>query len=117
LTERKYAGGLHYLIPRASVSQLTFKSNYRISTTPTADFLIAPHPRISGIHLATGGSAHAWKFLPIIGDHVVDSIEGSLPQELVEKWAFQRFSGGKDQNAPRMDGEPQELRDFVRHVL
>jgi glycine/D-amino acid oxidase-like deaminating enzyme len=96
LTEPKYAGRLHYHIPRAFVSQLTFESNYRISTTPTADFLIAPHPRISGIDLTTGGFAHAWKFLPIIGDHVVDSIEGPLPQELVEKRAFQRFLGGKD---------------------
>lgn len=70
-----------------------------------------------GVHLATGGSAHAWKFLPIIGDWVVDSIMGTLAQELVAKWAFDRHSGDKDQNAPRMDGEPQELREKVRHRL
>ncbi|UPK93608.1 hypothetical protein LCI18_004543 [Fusarium solani-melongenae] len=85
-----------------------------ISTTPTADFLIAPHPRIPGIHLATGGSAHAWKFLPILGDCVIDSMEGRLSQELVDKWAFEKFSGGKDENAPRMDGTPVEIREVVR---
>ncbi|RSM06616.1 hypothetical protein CDV31_009045 [Fusarium ambrosium] len=88
-----------------------------ISTTPTADFLIAPHPCIPGIHLATGGSAHAWKFLPILGDCVVESMQGTLSRELVEKWAFNKFAGGKDENAPRMDGAPEELRDVVRSNL
>ncbi|KND88400.1 L-pipecolate oxidase [Tolypocladium ophioglossoides CBS 100239] len=88
-----------------------------ISTTPTADFLIAPHPHISDIHLATGDSAHAWKFLPVLGDFVVDSLQGILSKELAGKWAFDRFSGGKDENAPRMDGAPEELRDVVRNHL
>jgi len=52
-----------------------------------------------------------------MGDWVVDSIMGSLSQGLVEKWAFDKYSGDKDQNAPRMDGEPQELRESVRHHL
>ncbi len=91
---------------------------HRISTTPTADFLIAPHPRIKGIHLSTGGSAHAWKFLPTIGDFVIDSIEGILSPELVEKWAFEKTpTGDDDSNSPRMDGEPEELRDVVRSHL
>lgn len=85
-----------------------------LCTTPTADFLIAPHPRIRGIHLATGGSAHAWKFLPIIGDLVVDSMDTVLAPELVTKWAYERGREGSDHNAPRMDGEPEELRDVVR---
>ncbi len=86
---------------------------FRISTTPTADFLVAPHPRIAGIHLAAGGSAHAWKFLTVIGDLVVDSIEGVLPPELVEKWAYDK-GGEFDENAPRIHGEPEELREVVR---
>lgn len=99
------------------VPSSTDECECRISTTPTADFLIAPHPHIPGIHLATGGSAHAWKFLPILGDCVVDSMQGTLSQELVEKWAFDKFSGGKDEAAPRMDGRPEELRDVVRTRL
>ncbi|OAA55882.1 FAD dependent oxidoreductase [Niveomyces insectorum RCEF 264] len=88
-----------------------------ICTTPTADFLVAAHPRVQGVHLATGGSAHAWKFLPVIGDLVVGSMEGTLSAELVEKWAFEKSSSGKDQNAPRMDGDPEELREVVRSHL
>lgn len=90
---------------------------HRICTTPTADFLLAPHPRIAGIHLATGGSAHAWKFLPIMGDLVVNSIEGVLLPELAKKWSYWRGTDGGDDNAPRMDGEPEELRDVVRSSL
>ncbi|KAL1979787.1 hypothetical protein VTN96DRAFT_5194 [Rasamsonia emersonii] len=84
-----------------------------ISQTLTADFIIAPHPRIANLHIATGGSAHAWKFLPIIGDLVLYSMEGRLDSELAKKWAWGRdgMDGG---NAPRMDGKAQELRDVVR---
>ncbi|KAF4468601.1 FAD dependent oxidoreductase [Fusarium albosuccineum] len=78
------------------------------------DFIIAPHPKLSGVHLATGGSAHAWKFVPILGDCVVDSINGTMEQELVDKWAFHKFTGGKDDAAPRMDGDPEELREVIR---
>jgi sarcosine oxidase / L-pipecolate oxidase len=67
--------------------------------------------------MATGGSAHAWKFLPTIGDWVADSIEGKLEPELAEKWSFDRMSNGQDRNAPRMDGKPQELNEVVRHRL
>ena len=86
----------------------------RLSVTPTSDFLICPHPRVQGIHLAGGGSAHAWKFLPLLGDLVVDSMTGTLSEELVTKWSFARSSRGKDENSPRMDGDPEELRDVVR---
>ncbi|KAL1961580.1 hypothetical protein VTN77DRAFT_1432 [Rasamsonia byssochlamydoides] len=84
-----------------------------ISQTLTADFIIAPHPRIANLHVATGGSAHAWKFLPIIGNLVLDSMEGRLDAELARKWAWAKegLDGG---NAPRIDGKVQELRDVVR---
>lgn len=85
----------------------------RLSQTPTADFIIAPHPKIKYIHLATGGSAHAWKFLPIIGDIVVDSMVGKLKPELEKKWAW-GHRGSDGGNAPRMDGKAKELRDVVR---
>ncbi|KAI0597518.1 putative fructosyl amino acid oxidasesarcosine oxidase [Biscogniauxia sp. FL1348] len=84
-----------------------------LSQTPTADFIIAPHPRIGGLHVATGGSAHAWKFLPIIGDLVLDSMLGQLEEELMEKWRWGKI-GGDGGNAPRLKGDVKELRDVVR---
>ncbi|KAI1639210.1 putative fructosyl amino acid oxidasesarcosine oxidase [Biscogniauxia mediterranea] len=84
-----------------------------LSQTPTADFIIAPHPRIRGLHVATGGSAHAWKFLPIIGGLVLDSMLDQLEEQLMEKWRWGK-SGGDGGNAPRLKGDAKELRDVVR---
>lgn len=93
---------VHLLIP--------FTINRR-SRTPTKDFLITAHPRIDGIHIATGGSGHGWKFLPIIGDLILDSVEGKLPDELKRKWSFHHHEG-EVQNDPHH--ELQELRHVVR---
>lgn len=89
---------------------------HRLSQTPSADFIIAPHPRIKGIHAATGGSAHAWKFLTIIGDFVLDSVEGNLDSTLAAKWAWAR-KGPDGGSSPRMAGNAQELRHVVRSRL
>lgn len=40
--------------------------------------------------LATGGSGHAYKFLPVIGKVVVDAIEGSLDAAVAKKFAVDR---------------------------
>lgn len=95
---------------------LSTNTVFRLSQTPSADFIICPHPRISNLQLATGGSAHGWKFIPVIGDLVLDSIEGKLEKELVDKWAYTKRPQNKG-NAPRMAGEPQEILDVVRSRL
>ncbi|VUC21237.1 unnamed protein product [Clonostachys rosea] len=87
-----------------------------LSQTQSADFIVAPHPRLAGVHVATGGSAHAWKFLPIIGDLVMDSIEGKLDAKLAAKWAF-GTKKTKEGNAPRVGGAAQELAHVVRSRL
>jgi sarcosine oxidase/L-pipecolate oxidase len=66
----------------------------------TADlhFLIAPHPDITGLFIATGGtcpdvnsnlgSGHGFKFLPRIGYYIALMLEDKLPAEFVEKWKW-----------------------------
>lgn len=56
--------------------------------TPTGDFLISYHPTYSNLFLATGGSGHGFKFLPVIGDKIVDCVQGICPVEFKEKWAW-----------------------------
>ncbi|KAF4633889.1 hypothetical protein G7Y89_g4224 [Cudoniella acicularis] len=58
--------------------------------TPTGDFIITYHPSYSNLFLATGGSGHGYKFLPVIGDKIVDCIEGRTPEEFKEKWAWRK---------------------------
>ena len=44
--------------------------------TPTGDFVVDFHPGCEGLLIATGGSGHAFKFLPVMGDLVVKRLEG-----------------------------------------
>jgi sarcosine oxidase/L-pipecolate oxidase len=55
---------------------------------PKGDFIVSYHPAYDGLFLATGGSGHAYKFFPVIGDKVVDAMEGSLDPELQKLWAW-----------------------------
>jgi len=64
--------------------------------TSQGDFLVSYHPTLSqssrSLFLATGGSGHAFKFLPVLGEKVVDILEGKVGGEGVdiwrEKWAW-----------------------------
>ncbi|KAL3453876.1 FAD dependent oxidoreductase [Aspergillus insuetus] len=70
--------------------------------TPKGDFIVTAHPSYPHLFLATGGSGHAYKFFPVIGDKVVDAIEGTLAPELRDLWAWpeavdeNRFEGTED---------------------
>jgi sarcosine oxidase/L-pipecolate oxidase len=67
---------------------------FRDAITPTQDPIICEHPHSKGLYLATGGSFHSWKFLPVIGKYVVRMIEGTLDTKLLEAWAWDREGTG-----------------------
>ncbi|KAJ5644866.1 hypothetical protein N7507_010877 [Penicillium longicatenatum] len=56
--------------------------------TPDGDFIVSYHPEYEGLFLATGGSGHAYKFFPVLGDKVVDALEGTLEPELRALWEW-----------------------------
>ncbi|KAF1851071.1 FAD dependent oxidoreductase [Cucurbitaria berberidis CBS 394.84] len=59
--------------------------------TPSQDQLITkhPHPRLSNLYLAVGGSFHSWKFLPTIGKYVVNVLQGvSNGEEKDKRWEW-----------------------------
>lgn len=89
-----------------------------LTQTATSNFIIDFYPGARNVLLATGGSAHAWKFVPIIGDKIVDFMEGNLDPELAQKWCWKEklTSKGDNGSAPRMKGEPKELKEFIRDV-
>ncbi|KAJ0307470.1 uncharacterized protein N0V96_003298 [Colletotrichum fioriniae] len=67
--------------------------NYRIcweAVTPDEDFIISPHSASKNLYVATCGSFHGWKFLPILGKYVVQMLDGSLEETLVKKWSWDR---------------------------
>jgi len=56
--------------------------------------------------IATAGSGHAYKFLPIIGRLVADLVEGKLDSELITKFAVERRAAMPD---PSRTGQAKRL--------
>lgn len=50
-------------------------------------FWISRHPEIAGLVIAAGGSGHGFKFGPVIGDLVVDALEGN-PNPVLQKFRY-----------------------------
>ncbi|KAL7272953.1 hypothetical protein RUND412_004225 [Rhizina undulata] len=75
--------------------------------TPTADFIVDYHPDIKGLFIATGGSGHAYKFLPVLGEEIVDVIEGK--GIFKEKWRWRE--GGVEEVVTR-DGSRGGVRQL-----
>ncbi|KAJ5948266.1 hypothetical protein N7466_001281, partial [Penicillium verhagenii] len=55
---------------------------------PDYHFLITPHPIHKNLEIATGGSAHGFKFLPVLGQYIVEMMEGTLDPEIAKKWKW-----------------------------
>ncbi|KAI1091063.1 putative fructosyl amino acid protein [Rostrohypoxylon terebratum] len=88
--EKSLREGLRRIIPWPELRDRPFSRTRLCWYTDTAsgDWIIDYHPYWQGLFVATGGSGHAFKFLPIIGDRVVDCIMGNCPVEFREKWKF-----------------------------
>lgn len=60
--------------------------------TPKGDWLIDYHPQYENLFLATGGSGHGYKFLPVLGERILDVIvredRDELGRELRQKWRW-----------------------------
>jgi sarcosine oxidase/L-pipecolate oxidase len=86
--ERDCRKALREMIPSLGERPFTKSKICWYTDTPNGDFLITYHPDYEGLFLATGGSGHGYKFLPVIGDKIVDCIEGNCPAAFQEKWAW-----------------------------
>ncbi|KAG6164171.1 hypothetical protein E4U35_000468 [Claviceps purpurea] len=90
--------------------------SYRIcwdASTPTHDFLITPHPHCQGLYVATGGSFHGWKFLPVIGDYIADMMQGSLASEYADRWAWDKKGGDDGRSANPTYQIAGDLQDWL----
>lgn len=56
--------------------------------TKDRHFLIDRHPEHPGLSLAVGGSAHGFKFLPVVGGYIADMLEGKLDVQAQQKWRW-----------------------------
>ncbi|KAK5144159.1 hypothetical protein LTR04_001659 [Oleoguttula sp. CCFEE 6159] len=79
---------LREMIPSLGDRPFSYTRICWYTDTPKGDWLITHHPCYEGLFLATGGSGHGFKFLPVIGDKVVDCILGKTPEEFKDKWSW-----------------------------
>lgn len=68
-------------------------SNTRLcwyNDSPDGDWVIGQFPADSSLILATAGSGHAYKFLPVIGRLVADLVDNKLDPKVASKFAIDR---------------------------
>ncbi|KAF4997117.1 hypothetical protein FDECE_12161 [Fusarium decemcellulare] len=66
-------------------------------------FVIDFVPGTQGLMVATGGSGHGFKFLPNLGKHVVDRIEGRQ-NDYLELWKWRSLNAGEKPYNSIMEG-------------
>jgi sarcosine oxidase/L-pipecolate oxidase len=72
-------------------------------------YVIDRVPEHEGLMCATGGSGHAFKFLPNIGNWVVDVIEGvGLDRPAVKAWRWRALQDGEEPINQLMEGSKGE---------
>ncbi|KAI8154909.1 L-pipecolate oxidase [Colletotrichum sp. SAR 10_65] len=64
--------------------------------TQTGDFLICHHPEAKNLFVATGGSGHGFKFLPVLGREIVNVLEGRGDKVFTEKWKWRAINKPED---------------------
>ncbi|KAK3381604.1 putative fructosyl amino acid protein [Podospora didyma] len=72
--------------------------------TPTGDFLIDYHPHWKNLFVATGGSGHGFKFMPVIGEKITDRIAHNGPPEFKGKWDWKPTTGSEWESVITEDG-------------
>lgn len=69
-------------------------------------FVIDRMPNTEGLMVATGGSGHAFKYLPNIGNWVVDILEGvGLERPAVKAWRWRNLEAGIEPANVLMEGK------------
>ena len=78
----------------------------RDAITPSQDWIISPHSACQNLYIATAGSFHGWKFLPVIGAYVSRMLQGKLTEEQARRWSWdrkQRDGGAHETLMPKRD--------------
>ncbi|KAK4697607.1 hypothetical protein P7C71_g492, partial [Lecanoromycetidae sp. Uapishka_2] len=98
------------------LAQLNFSESLiyhvcRDGVTQDNNWYICPHPRCNNLYIATAGSFHGWKFLPIVGEYVVQMLKGELPEEMRKRWEWDRSFDGVPKNVLLPERELRDIED------
>lgn len=74
--------------------------NDRDGMSKDLNFRICPYPNTKNLYIASVGSNHGFKFLPVIGKYVADMLEGKLSPEYTKLWSWKFGERPADPNNP-----------------
>lgn len=81
----------------------------RDGTSKDINFRICPYPNAKNLYVASVGSNHGFKFLPVIGKYVADMLEGKLSPGYAELWSWKFGRHPDDVSNPH----PYPLRELT----
>ncbi|SCV49525.1 related to fructosyl amino acid oxidase [Fusarium fujikuroi] len=86
--EERLRAGLREMLPELADRALARVALCWYTDTPTGDFIMDYHPDYKNLFVGGGGSGHAFKFLPVLGECMTSAWKKKLPSQLAEKWRF-----------------------------
>ncbi|KAL8291910.1 hypothetical protein RQP46_002168 [Phenoliferia psychrophenolica] len=97
--------GLRRVYPRLAEKDFLETRLCWYTDRPSGDWLLDYHPAYKSLFVASGGSGHAFKFLPVIGDLIVSSMANTLSPKEKSIWSF----GGDPSRIDKSRGEHEPM--------
>jgi len=112
---------LQTIYPNSAFSARPFSHSRfcHYADTPTADFLIDYAPTYGkSLFVATGGTGHAFKFLPVIGEMIVQCILGTQGHEWKSRWQWKasRPAGWDTEDGSRSGDKGLVMQDIAHEL-
>ncbi|KAH8820215.1 sarcosine oxidase [Xylogone sp. PMI_703] len=77
-----------------------------------SDFRVCAYPKHKNLFVATAGSLHGFKFLPVIGKYIADMIEGKLDSRYQDLWQWKFGATPPPSNIERHPYPERDLREL-----
>ena len=85
--------------------------------TASSDFLVCQYPGYgNSLYLATGGSGHGFKFLPVLGSRIVDVLDGSDVKNNSGIWTKKWAWPGRGTSQPTPSGQTDAYVDATGEI-
>jgi sarcosine oxidase/L-pipecolate oxidase len=105
--ERTMRRNLRHVLPELADRPFSYTRLCWDADTADRHFLVTPHPDHKRLFLAAGGSAHGFKFLPVIGKYVADLLEGVLDEGIRKAWQWRAGQVQTATNLAHLDPETE----------
>ena len=88
LSEQGVRTFLQETMPHFADRPFSFARICWCADTPDRHFLISQHPDHPSLTLAVGGSGHGFMQIPVIGQYIVQCLEGKLDPRMSQTWRW-----------------------------